>query len=148
MADQRKIIRAQAKLRTAATKRIAEEQATVRYARIAAMLGAIRYILNDNVFVELVRAQGVQSLPRPLLANDAPAGADTAASSKRHLDHPALNFAVAWRFFAPLLGNPALVSHLDTNWPGFTLELRDVFISIVADGPFPHQPHGRRRRTI
>jgi hypothetical protein len=69
-------------------------------------------------------------------------------ASEGNFSDCALDFVVAWKFFAPLLSNSALVIHLDTHWPGFTLELRDVFISLVADGPFPYQPIGRGRRTI
>jgi hypothetical protein len=150
MADQRKITRAQAKLRTASARRAADEQAVVRYARITAALGIVRSILADGAFINLVRAHGVQSLPRPLLMRDAPDHETGKALklSEGHLSDCALDFAVAWRFFAPLLSNTALVTHLDARWPGFTLELRDVFILLVADGPFPYQHLGRGRRTI
>jgi hypothetical protein len=150
MADQRKITRARAKLRTASAMQAAEEQAGIRYARIAAALGTVRCILSDGAFVDLVRAHGVQSLPRPLVREDAPDHETGTAltSSEGHLSDCALDFAVAWRFFAPLLTNAALVAHLDRRWPGFTLEVRDVFISLVADGPFPYQHLGRGRRTI
>jgi hypothetical protein len=150
MADHRKIARAQAKLRTASARRIAEEYAGVKYARIAAALGTVRSILADSAFIDLVQAHGVPSLPRPLVKQDtADREANNAlGSSETDLSDCSLEFAVAWRFFAPLLSNPVLVTHIDTRWPGFTLELRDVFISLVADGPFPFQPIGRGRRTI
>jgi hypothetical protein len=148
MADQRKITRAQAKLRTASARRAAEEQAGVRHARIAAALGTVRSILADGAFIDFVRAHGVQSLPRPLLMQDASETGKALTSGEEHLSDCALEFAVAWRFFAPLLVIPALATHLDARWPGFTLELRDVFISLVADGPFPYQHLGRGRKTI
>jgi hypothetical protein len=149
MADQRAITRAQTKLRVAAEKRAADEQAGVRYARIASALGNACAILADGAFIDLVRAHGVQSVPQLLVREDAPEQTGKAfASSDGHFPDCALDFAVAWRFFAPLLSNAALVTHLDARWPGFTLELRDVFISLVADGPFPHQPIGRGRRTM
>jgi hypothetical protein len=150
MADQRKITRAQAKLRTASVRRTEEEQAVAKHARIMAALARGRSILADNAFINLVRAHGIQSLPRPLLMRDAPDHeiGKASTSDEEHLSDCALEFAVAWRFFAPLLIIPALVTHLDARWPGFTLELRDVFISLVADGPFPCQHLGRGRRTI
>jgi hypothetical protein len=150
MADRRKITRAQAKFRTAAARRIAQEQGVVRAARIAASLSTARTVVADSTFTDLIRAHGIQSLPRPLLMRDAPDHETGKAltSGKEHVSDCALEFAVAWRFFAPLLIIPALVTHLDARWPGFTLELRDVFISLVADGPFPYQHLGRGRRTI
>jgi hypothetical protein len=150
MVDQRKITRAQAKLRAASARRTAEEQAGVRHARIAAALGTVRSILADGAFIDFVRAHGVQSLPRPLLMRDASDHETGKAltSGEERLSDCALEFAVAWRFFAPLLKIPALVTHLDARWPGFTLELRDVFIALVADGPFPYQHLGRGRKTI
>jgi hypothetical protein len=149
MADQRKITRAQAKLRTASARRAAEEQAVIRHARIMAALVTVRSILADNAFVNLVRAHGNQSLPRPLMRDAQDQETEKAfTSGEERLSDCALEFAVAWRFFAPLLNIPALVTHLDARWPGFTLELRDVFISLVADGPFPYQHLGKGRRTI
>jgi hypothetical protein len=150
MADQRKITRAQAKLRTASARRSAEEQAGLRYARIAALLNTARAILADGVFINLARAHGVQSLPQPLAMQDEPdhETGNALTSSEADFSDCALDFAITWRFFAPLLRNPAIVIHLDTRWPGFTLEVRDVFISLVSDGPFPYQHLGRGRRTI
>jgi hypothetical protein len=150
MAAQRKITRAQAKLRTASARRTADEQAAVRYARITAALCTARSILADSAFIHLVRTHGVRSLPGSLVREDAldQESGKGRTSSDEHLSDCALEFAVAWRFFAPLLIIPALVTHLDARWPGFTLELRDVFISLVTDGPFPYQHLGRVRRTI
>ena len=59
-----------------------------------------------------------------------------------------LDFIVAWRFFASFLYDPVTAALLDSRWPGFSLELRDIFISIVADGPFPQDFRGRDRRMI
>jgi hypothetical protein len=150
MADQRKNARAAAKLRTASALRAAEERAGIRYARIKAALDTVRSILADGAFIDILRTQGLQSLPRPFAVADASDVETCTAlqSSEGCLNDCALDFAVAWRFFAPLLNCPAVVAHLDTHWTGFTLELRDVFISLVTDGPFPHQPIGRGRRTI
>jgi hypothetical protein len=150
MADQRKITRSQAKLRVASAKRTADEKALVKRTRVAAALGLARTILADGAFTSLVRAHGVETLPQPLMTQDPPDGktGNAPKSSERYAGDCALDFAVAWRFFAPLLNNQAVVILLDTRWPGFTLELRDVFISLVADGPFPYQPIGRERRTI
>jgi hypothetical protein len=150
MADQRKITRAQAKLRIASERRTAEERAGVRYARVISLLGTTRTILEDSAFTDLVRSHGIQSLPRPLVTKDLSdhEAGNALIAREGHFSDCSLEFAVAWRFFAPLLSNPALAIHLDTRWPGFTLELRDVFILLIADGPFPYQPIGRGRRTI
>jgi hypothetical protein len=150
MADQRAITRAQTKLRVASAKRTADEQADVRYARIASALGDARAILADDAFIDLVRAHGVVSLPLPLVTHGAlnHEPGNELTPGEEHLSDSALGFAIAWKFFAPLLRNPAVVIYLDTRWPGFTLELRDVFIALVADGPFPYHSIGRGRRRI
>ncbi|MHB8267451.1 hypothetical protein [Bradyrhizobium sp.] len=150
MADRRKITRTQTKLRVAAATRAAEEQAHVRYARIAAALSNARTILADGAFINLIRTHGVISLPQPLVTQGAPdhRSGNALASREGHLDDCALDFAITWKFFAPLLSNSAVVIDLDTRWPGFTLELRDVFIALVADGPFPYHSNGRGRRTM
>src|SRR4051812_47666704 len=118
MADQRAITRAQTKRRVAAAKRTADEQAAARYARIAAALGNARAILADGTFIELVRAHGVVSLPLPLLMQGAlNYGHENALMpGEEHLSDSALSFAIAWKFFAPLFEDPAVVIYLDTRW--------------------------------
>jgi hypothetical protein len=150
MADQRKTARAEAKLRTALAIRAAEDRAGLRYARITATLDTVRSILADSAFIDILRTHGLQSLPRPFAVENASTDetCDALRSSDEALNDRALDFAVAWRFFGPLLNYPSVAAYLDSHRPGFTLELRDVFISLVADGPFPHQPIGRGRRTI
>jgi hypothetical protein len=101
----------------------------------------MRQVLADPTFLKLTYTHGIQTIPQLL----APAGDD--AEQDTSLDR-SLDFVIAWRFFAPLLYSPVTATFLDKRWPGFSLELRDIFISIVADGPFPQELRGRHRRTI
>jgi hypothetical protein len=57
-------------------------------------------------------------------------------------------FGIRSRSGAAAAIDSAVAAYLDQNQPGFSLELRDIFIMIVADGPFPHELRGRDRRTM
>jgi hypothetical protein len=99
----------------------------------------MRQIMADETFLKLAHTHGIQTIPELLLASR--------DDGDKSLDR-SLDFVIAWRFFAPLLYSPVAAAFLDKRWPGFSLELRDIFISIVSDGPFPQELRGRHRRTV
>ena len=71
-------------------------------------------------------------------------------SAKDRLDEVSLQFVVAWTFIFPLLSNPEAVKFLEKAYPGFVLEMKDTFISLVTEGPFPcalSDFRGRRHRA-
>ena len=138
MVDIRNIRRAEARKRRVLEKLGADQRELVKHHRIGKALDQMRLILTDKTFGNLIHNRGIQSLPG-LLSQD--------RAVTEALDR-SLDFIVAWRFFSPFIYDLVTAALLETRWPGFSLELRDIFISIVADGPFPHELRGRDRRTI
>jgi hypothetical protein len=67
-------------------------------------------------------------------------------STQQHLDRISLEFVVAWKFLYPLLHNAEAKSYLENAWPGFISDLKDAFIALVIDGPFPRAMSGHRGR--
>jgi hypothetical protein len=116
--------------------------------RVAIVLNKVRIALTDVTFIDLLRAQGVRTLPRPLVEDEirTQRTGSHLTSSKEHLDEVSLNFVVAWTFLFPLFTNPIIATHMDRTWPGFILELKDSFIALVVEGPFPHAMSGHRGR--
>jgi hypothetical protein len=116
--------------------------------RTADAVDKARIVLVDPAFAELLRVQGVQTWPRPLTANeDQTRTADgSLATAKERLNEVSLEFVIAWTFFFPLFSNPVIAAYLDTTWPGFVGELKDTFIELVVQGPFPHAMSGHRGR--
>lgn len=49
----------------------------------------------------------------------------------------ALDFAVAWKFLYPMFRDAKTSREIDKNWPGFIAQVKDAFISLAVDGPFP-----------
>lgn len=142
MVEMRDIRRAEARKRKVLAKLGADQQERVKNARIRRVLNQMRQILRDEAFIRLVHAQGVRDIPTLLVQHDGAEAGETTTLDR------SLDFVVAWRFFSPLLYEPVTADYLDTHWPGFGLELRDIFIAIVADGPFPQEQRGRGRRMI
>ena len=138
MVDMRNIRRGEARKRRILEKLGADQRELVKHHRIGRALDQMRLILADETFGNLAHTRGIQSVPR-LLSQQSSATGDLDRS---------LDFIVAWRFFSPFIYDLATVALLDTRWPGFSLERRDIFISIVADGPFPHELRGRDRRLM
>jgi hypothetical protein len=139
MVDLRDTRRAEARKRRVLERLGADQRDLNKHLRIGRALDQMRLILADETFSNLVHTHGIQSVPG-LLSHQNRSLADTLDRS--------LDFIVAWRFFSPFIYDPVTAVFLETRWPGFSLELRDIFISVVADGPFPQELRGRDRRTI
>lgn len=139
MVDVREQRRAESRRRRVLEKLGADQREATKHIRIGKALDQMRSVVTDNMFVRLAHLHGIQSIPQLLT--------DPSSSPKHDLDR-SLDFVIAWRFFAPMIYHPTTGAYLDQNWPGFSLELRDIFIMIVADGPFPHELRGRDRRTM
>lgn len=45
-------------------------------------------------------------------------------------------FVLVWSFFFPLFKNSVIAGYLEDTSPGFVMEMKNTFISIVMDGPF------------
>lgn len=119
----------------------ADQREAAKHLRVSRALDTMRNVLADETFAKLASAHGIDTIPNFLIGPSAPRPVH-----ETPLDL-SLNFLVAWRFFSPFLYEPMLAHLLDKRWPGFGLELRDIFISIVADGPFPYDLRGRPRQN-
>ncbi|MBI3700843.1 MAG: hypothetical protein HY242_10420 [Afipia sp.] len=106
--------------------------------RVKYTVSKIKEVLADSVFRKKLAGEGVKTIP-VLFAAEANSALSNANTPKRELDDVALEFAAAWAFFYPLLSNRAIVDYLQATWPEFVVELRDAFILLVLNGPFPQE---------
>jgi hypothetical protein len=148
MTDTREMTRSEMRRRRTLERTDACERATAVCERVALVLSKARRILVDRRFAEILHSQGVQSLPLSLTADDGAPRRDGGkpAPAKDRLDKVSLEFAIAWTFLFPMFAKPVIANHLEEAWPGFILEMKDVFITLVVEGPFPHVMSGHRGR--
>jgi hypothetical protein len=57
-----------------------------------------------------------------------------------------LEFTVAWKFLYPFFSDGRATAHIEAASPGFIAAMKDTFIAMVIDGPFPHAMSGHRGR--
>uniref|UniRef100_UPI00195358B5 hypothetical protein n=1 Tax=Klebsiella michiganensis TaxID=1134687 RepID=UPI00195358B5 len=71
-------------------------------------------------------------------------GSSSGSSSRSRLVlHSSLNFMIAWSFLFPLFSNTHIALHLRRNSPDLIAEMKDAFILLVINGPFPEACCGR-----
>lgn len=126
MTKHRELTRRQARVRRALFKSSAERKAKDNRQRARRILDLAQAILSDRGFSARLTEHGVLSVPSRL--SQLLVGDDIDCS---------LDFLIAWNFFYPLLRQPGISHHLENGWPGFIADLKDTFIALVVDGPFP-----------
>jgi hypothetical protein len=143
MNQKRDRILAEARQRKAAAQKIVLDKiATARLGGTRAVEKA-RLILADGGFVDLLCAQGIQTLPRCLVERrDFPAHGEKGPSVQEGNQADSLDFVVAWAFMFPLFSKPEILNYLEAMWPGFIMEMKDAFIAQVIEGPFPYAMSG------
>lgn len=147
MADRREITRAEARRRRAIKRQIAAQTASAVCEKIEYALTKARRIMTDKSFKEILNAHGVNTVPQCLARNNGShAPSEEAGVANGRLDEASLQFAIAWAFLFPLIGKPEIANHLENKWPGFVWEIKDAFIALVVEGPFPHAMSGHRSR--
>jgi hypothetical protein len=139
MTDKRKAARAEARQRRTAGDDEARQKAEAARCRVASALKSARAVLADSTFIGVLRSHGIKDVPRFLMTRaEKDHGITSELDSRREkLGDGFLDFVIAWKFFFPLFASPAIAAYLDSTWPGFTLELKDAFISAMVDGSFP-----------
>jgi hypothetical protein len=147
MIDRREETRSAMRKRRALSRSEAIQKTKATCERVTDSVDKARLVLTDAAFAEVLRSQGVQTVPRFLATTIREIEGDL-SSAKERLDEVTLQFVIAWTFLFPLFANPAIKTHLDETWPGLVLELKDTFIALVVEGPFPHSMSGHvgRRR--
>jgi hypothetical protein len=141
MTDKRKAARAEARQRRTAGDDEARQKVEAARCRVASALKSARAVLADSTFIGVLRSHGIKDVPRFLMTRAEKGHGITSEleldSRREKLDDGFLDFVIAWTFFFPLFASPAIADYLDSTWPGFTLELKDAFISAMVDGSFP-----------
>ena len=61
----------------------------------------------------------------------------SSTAANKQLEEASLRFVIAWAFLFPLFAKPNIKLYLQRNWPGFIDEMKDAFIGLVMEGPFP-----------
>ena len=138
MVDLREQRRAETRKRRVLEKLGGDQREAIKHGRIGRLLDQLKGVVADETFSKFVHARGIQSVPNILSPQ---------SSLPPDIDR-SLAFVVSWRFFAPFLYDPVTATYLEMRWPGLITEMKDVFIDLVADGPFPHEPRGRDRRSF
>jgi len=151
MTDRRDATRAEQRGRRVLARQAACERVEATYGQVAHVVQIARHIFVDEDFADVLRSQGVQTIPQTAPpAHSIRDLARHAKSGNDRLDEGALEFVMIWTFLYPLLPNPAVTDYLERNWFGFIQELKDTFITLVIEGPFPPimSGHVGRRRGV
>lgn len=136
--------RVRAQLRRRIAKSLAEQKVQSRRSRVATILGELRVIVLDSEFAALAIALGVETVPQRLtIDHQLMAPNDDQAFAVSTMD-----YLVAWKFMHPFMESCEMKEYLYRRWPNFTLEFREVFISLVMDGPFPNERRTAMRATF
>jgi hypothetical protein len=145
MTSKRARERAEARQRWMREKADAHDRTRRVKERVTTALGKARFILADREFRELLRLRSVQSMPRfPTTTSIDGEFVETDIKPER-LNEISLEFTAMWCFLFPLLQDAVIARHLEDAWPGFSGELKDAFISLVIDGPFPYDLSGHSK---
>ncbi|SFM00308.1 hypothetical protein SAMN03159423_4844 [Bradyrhizobium sp. NFR13] len=134
----REIARQRARAYRAAKAKTVEEEEIARRAQLSHVLGIVRAIVADPAFIELALREKADKIPDRLRSEGM-----TTIFGSQEADAP-FEFVVAWKYLFPVLGQGAMRTYFDTNWPGFVEQFKDAFIGLVMKGPFL----GERRPTL
>jgi hypothetical protein len=139
MIQSREKVRSEARRVRLIVRRETAENATSTRDRVASTIGKARTIVAHQRFGDTLRQAGIHSVPQCLSDTSDHAGNTT-------LDEVSVRFVIAWTFLFPLFSKPPIRDYLEDEWPGFIAEMKDAFIQLVVDGPFPFALSGHRGR--
>lgn len=147
--EQREISRA--KMRKRRSEARDEEAQRLRAARVivAATVDRLYDVMTDSDFLEFLRLEGVKTIPA-VIHNKAEPRVDKDDCNDALFENTALTFLAAWSFFHPLFERTAIKNFIDFRWPELSSALKDAFILLVLNGPFPQEccGIGRPVRTL
>lgn len=133
--------------RNARTRKAAFETANRVRETAARALSTAQLVVADPGFAERLCSAGIETVPVFLVPQTRDADADRGrVPGNGKLDRVSLQFVVVWRFFYPLFSNSEVIAYLEKSWPGFAQDMKDAFIALVVEGPFPHAMSGHRGR--
>ena len=93
-------------------------------------------MISDGAFCELLRSAGIETVPM-VSCPQSPRNNRSSTAANKQLEEASLRFVIAWAFLFPLFAKPNIKLYLQRNWPGFIDEMKDAFIGLVMEGPFP-----------
>lgn len=136
MTKTREYLAQRARVRRAIGQKLVQQQAAVRRAHISEVLGQVKTIIRDEEFISLLAAQRIKTAPdclyrQSILTSD--------KMTDEQIANSVLVFVVAWKFLFPMLGSQQISDYLERRWPGFIGDFKDTFITLIMDGPFPHE---------
>ncbi|MBI3699089.1 MAG: hypothetical protein HY242_01410 [Afipia sp.] len=134
MTRTREYLAQRAQLQRNLKKKLSEQRQAARRLQISQTIIRTKVILEDREFVKLLLAQRVISAPECVLSYK---GAPDGIMSDKEIGQAVLVFVVVWKFLFPMIGNSNIADFLEQYYPGFVAGLKDTFISLVMDGPFP-----------
>lgn len=141
MTRTRQYLAQRAQLQRNLRKKLIEEREAARRLQISETMLQIKEILEDRQFVELLLIQKVKSAPECIFRYSRPAKGSMA---DHEIADAILAFVAAWKFLFPILNNVRMSDYLERAYPGFVAGIKDTFITLVMDGPFP----GMRRTPV
>ena len=122
--------------RKALRRKAAAEKSAAIYERITSVVDKVHLMLTEKDFAHVLRGAGLHSVPGCLRRPPANAISNLPLE-KDPLGEISLEFVVVWKFLFPLLETPAMKNFLELASPGFVLQFKDAFITLVTEGPFP-----------
>lgn len=137
-ADRRSVSRTETQLYRAKQKRVVEQKYAQTEACVNAVLQKISKLLECPEFRRVAGESGIQSIP---VLRDVAAeflgGNEICPSRSEPLLHESLGFVIAWSFLFPLFSNSRIALQIDHCSPNLIGEIKDAFIMLVINGPFP-----------
>lgn len=144
MPSKRELACERARIQNALERQAARRAAEMRETKLKDVFVSIGEILNHDDFVMLARKHGVISAPRCLTELENTTGDLAAVDASSECARRVSTFIVAWKFLCSIMQEQEIRELIENRWPNFVRELKDVFIGIVTNGPFP----GERKRTL
>jgi hypothetical protein len=143
MSDKREMSRAKARRRRALARDVAFRRTQATCELLKSVLAKVQLVLADKAFRSILYSEGIHSLPRDLAGLEI---SQAHVRSKKDALDVSLQFVIAWTFLFPIFKKPEIATYLEKVWPGFIQQLKDAFITIVVEGPFPSVMSGHRGR--
>lgn len=121
-----------------------QRAAELRQAKLDRLLDCIRQILAHDDFAQLALSHGVKSVPKCLVSGFNTAESSEVITRSTVIAQQTTAFIVAWKFMSSILQDQEIRDFIADRWPDFISEIKDVFIGIATNGPFPEE----RKRTL
>ncbi|MBN8982422.1 MAG: hypothetical protein J0I29_14270 [Rhizobiales bacterium] len=134
MTKTREYLAQRAQLQRNLRKKLAIQRQAARRLQISQTLVQTRAIIENREFADLLLSQKITSVPSCICRY---VGPSAEIISDHEIADAVLIFVVAWKFLFPLISNANIADFLERSYPGFIAGLKDTFITLVMDGPFP-----------